>query len=348
MTGNDGTGERRRRWATLVLTVLGALLAVLVPVAPAAAATCTSREMFVVAHEDDDLLFISPDLLHATTSGVCVTTVYVTAGDRGAGQTYWRGREQGENAAYAQMAGVANTWSQSTTSANGHAITTFTLTGNPNVRQVFLRLPDGNTNGSGFGTYGSQSLQKLWSGSIRTMQPVDESAGYTRQGLIDTLAALMTTLQPSVIHALDYVGALGDGDHSDHHVSAYFARQAHLSYTTAHTFTGYEGYGTSGKPQNVFGADLSAKKAAFYTYGQYDSRVCVSDQDCVGTGYDAWLPRQYTVGSETGGGNRAPVASAGTDQVVTRARRGNSTGRRTDARQAPKALEPTTPATRPT
>ncbi len=39
--------------------------------------------MAVVAHQDDSLLFLSPDLLHDIQAGDCVTTVYVTAGDGG-------------------------------------------------------------------------------------------------------------------------------------------------------------------------------------------------------------------------------------------------------------------------
>ena len=70
----------------------------------------------VVAHEDDDLLFLNPDIQHDIDAGLCVTTIYLTAGD-GAGPIedakplYWRdGRETGELAAYAAMAGVGMDW----------------------------------------------------------------------------------------------------------------------------------------------------------------------------------------------------------------------------------------------
>ena len=39
--------------------------------------------MQIVAHEDDDLLFMNPDLEHAIDAGSCVRTIYVTAGDAG-------------------------------------------------------------------------------------------------------------------------------------------------------------------------------------------------------------------------------------------------------------------------
>ena len=37
----------------------------------------------IVAHEDDDLLFITPGVLRAIRSGSAVRTVYLTAGDDG-------------------------------------------------------------------------------------------------------------------------------------------------------------------------------------------------------------------------------------------------------------------------
>ena len=188
----------------MAICTLAAPLA-FVPVS-AAAATCGTSVMVVVAHQDDSLLFLSPDLLHDIQAGDCVTTVYLTAGDDGFGAAYWQAREAGANAAYANMAGVANNWSQGTTSAAGHSIVTDTLQGAPNIKQLFLRLPDGNTDGSGFPADNNESLLKLWTGAISTIHPVDGSPGYTAQGLVSTLTSLMTTFQPSVIRTQDYAG----------------------------------------------------------------------------------------------------------------------------------------------
>jgi LmbE family N-acetylglucosaminyl deacetylase len=68
----------------------------------------------VVAHPDDDLLFLSPDLLDALRSGDDVRTVYLTAGDAGRAQEYWRGRTLGVGAAYATLLGVPDAWREST------------------------------------------------------------------------------------------------------------------------------------------------------------------------------------------------------------------------------------------
>src|SRR5262245_28199466 len=69
---------RQSRLARSLAVLIAAAALALVPVA-AFGATCGASAMYVVAHEDDDLLFLSPDLLHDIQSGACVTTVFVTA-----------------------------------------------------------------------------------------------------------------------------------------------------------------------------------------------------------------------------------------------------------------------------
>src|SRR6185437_16971348 len=73
-----------------------------------AAASAPGGLLNIVAHEDDDLLFLSPSLLHAIQGGGPIRTIFVTAGDAGSSSTYWNGRQNGIQAAYAQMAGVTN------------------------------------------------------------------------------------------------------------------------------------------------------------------------------------------------------------------------------------------------
>jgi LmbE family N-acetylglucosaminyl deacetylase len=266
----------------------------------------------IVAHEDDDLIFISPDLLHAIQAGATVRTVYVTAGDDGMPASYWMTREEGPRAAYALMAGTANSWKQSDAGVPGHPIPLFTLSGKPHVSLAYLRLPDGNLDGSGFPSTGNQSLQQLWQGAIAKIDAIDGSSSYTQASLIATFARLMTGVQPAQIYTQDFVGTYGDGDHSDHHTTAYLTQAAARQYTAAHTVTGYEGYGTSGLRVNVSGTDLTVKQNAFYAYGKDDSQVCDSKSSCAGSNYAAWLQRQYTV-SPAGA---PPVANAGSDQTV--------------------------------
>jgi LmbE family N-acetylglucosaminyl deacetylase len=62
---------------------------------------CTHTKMVIVAHQDDDLIFQNPALLEAIAAGDCVRTVFVTVGNAGLGEAYWREREEGSRAAYA-------------------------------------------------------------------------------------------------------------------------------------------------------------------------------------------------------------------------------------------------------
>ena len=131
---------------------------------------------------------------------------------------------------------------------------------------------------------------------------------------MNTLTSLMDTFQPSIIRTQDYVGQVGDIDHADHHVTAYFTRAASQRYTTPHTLVGYLGYGDQFQPQNVFGADLTAKQNAFYAYAQVTG-AC--NPDCTANGYDVMLGRQYTTASENAPTpNQQPTANAGPNETV--------------------------------
>jgi LmbE family N-acetylglucosaminyl deacetylase len=310
----------------------------------------------IVAHEDDDLLFLSPDLLYAIQAGRTVRTVFLCAGDAGADVDYWQGREVGARAAYAQMCGVADSWTQTDAGIVGHPIPIFTLSEHPSVSLAFMRLPDGNGNGLGFPSTGHKTLQMLWTGKIPTIDAIDGSSSYSKETLTSTLTSLMASFQPDQINTQDYVGTYDDGDHSDHHSVAYLVQAAMQRYTTPHSFTGYEDYNTCFRPANVTGADLIAKQNAFYAYIQHDAlvwevpqiltkyfRVSVGVRQsvallhscaryllkslahllvpkrvppCVNTGYTVWLRRQYTVGSGSGGSNASAVTNADSHQII--------------------------------
>ena len=72
--------------------------------------------IYFSAHQDDDLIFMSPSLMDDVASGG-VWTVYLTAGDAGLGEDYWRGREEGERAAYSAMG--ATGWREDALVVNG-------------------------------------------------------------------------------------------------------------------------------------------------------------------------------------------------------------------------------------
>ena len=113
-----------------------------------ASADVGDRDLFLVAHEDDDLLFMNPDVLASIRNGQFVRTIYFTAGngvnttDPVINEDYWRGREEGIKAAYAFTANVSNSWTLSNPIIGGKQVYLYTLNGNTKVSLVFLRLPD--------------------------------------------------------------------------------------------------------------------------------------------------------------------------------------------------------------
>lgn len=291
----------RHGWRALLTCAAGAVAMTVsfggpVPVAGRASATsaCTERAMQVVAHTDDDLLFMNPDVGDDIAAGLCVRTVFLTAGDAGEGAGYWGGRETGERAAYARMAGVADEWTA--TDAGVPGVRLETLAGNPNVSLVFLRLPDGALRGGGFAGTGYASLTKLWDGAIPALATVDPASPvtYTKAGLTETLGRLIADFAPGTIRVQDSHSEI-DADHADHRATAWFATAARAGYAAPHTLVHYLDYPTQHRPANVTGAALERKKAAFYAYAAHDPKACDSDRRCRGRRYAAWLRRQYVV-----------------------------------------------------
>ena len=274
-----------------------------------ATAACPSgATMDVVAHQDDDLLFLSPDLLHDIQANRCVRTVYVTSGVSDGDVSYMEQRENGVKAAYAQMAGVANSWTTGDAGISGHPMPLVTLTGKPGISLVFMRLPQAEW-GAPFNPNAS-TLRNLWSGSITSVQAQGGTSTYTKTQLISTLTTLMTNFQPDTVRTQDYVGTFGDGDHDDHHAASFFARSAHLAYAGSHTFVGYQDYETENRAQNVTGADLTAKTNALYAYLNFDEGPCGSPPNCGNNEYTAWLKRQYVKGTESGADTTPPVVAS--------------------------------------
>ncbi len=318
----------------IVRGFLISLVTTLVPIAMPPAAigpdhgpTCVGGAMQVVAHEDDDLLFQNPDILHDIDAGRCVRTVFVTAGDAAQGELYWKSRENGSRAAYAHMAGVANTWTTVDAGVPGHAIRLQTLVAAPQVSLVFLRLPDGNRTGSGLAIHDRESLMRLWLGQITSIGAVDGSAQYTESSLRATLAALMTSFGPTTVRTQDWTIPFRHGDHADHTATALIARQASQDYGAAHTLLSYGGYPMWTRLANVTGTDLKAKESTFLAYAGHDRELCLDPWCPIDVMYSLRLSRQYVLASESVGnsareaGVRVTASSANdaSAQVAARA-----------------------------
>jgi LmbE family N-acetylglucosaminyl deacetylase len=277
--------------------------------------------MAFVAHQDDNLLFMNPRLQSEFDSGRCVRTVFLTAGDDGQPMPYWVGREEGMEAAYAEMAGVADIWTVGSVTVEGRPLLLKTLTADPRISIVFMRLPDGN-NGEGFPSTGSQSLMKLWAsanpcaecgGEESTIEAIDHSAVYTYHELIDTLAGVIGEFGPRQIFTQNWDESFHGVDHPDHVATARFVRSAAALDPEPHRLVAFWDYNTESFAPNVTGATLATKSKTFYTYGAHDPETCDSEPACEGTQYKNWLAREYVKAEETHG----VVADAGYRQTVS-------------------------------
>lgn len=257
--------------------------------------------LHVVAHPDDDLLFMSPPLLQFVERGDSITTLYLTAGDGGLDTAYWQGREQGVMAAYASMVGGSLSWTTGTiTPVPGAAGLTSVSATHGLLDLAFLRLPDGNVDGSGFASTGHVSLKKLLAGDITAMSALDGGGSYSAATVRATIAGLVTTVGPDLVMLQDFVHANAGpawSDHADHLAGSVFAFWAVAQAGTHAVVTAWEGYqaGASQAANISNAALLAAKQAAFAAYYAHDNQINPAGADWSST-YGAWLQRACPTG----------------------------------------------------
>ncbi|RAJ11158.1 GlcNAc-PI de-N-acetylase [Chitinophaga skermanii] len=228
--------------------------------------------IYVVAHQDDWQLFMSPHVGNDIADENCCTVIiHTTAGDAGYEDAYWIAREA------AAVASIRFRLSQTPMQhqvldeieLNGHSIT---CTTNGDCTSYFMRLPDGNYEGEGFERYNYQSLMKLRTQDISSLKSVDDRNKFTDwQSLVKTLDAIIhvSTLQVKgeiVLHFIDPDISLNPHDHCDHIMTAHLLRD-----TTAHQFFekhAYLSYSTFYKEHDLTGEELFWKVGMFAIYHQ--------------------------------------------------------------------------------
>ncbi|MCP4038328.1 MAG: VCBS repeat-containing protein, partial [bacterium] len=186
---------------------------------------------------------------------------------------HWQSRELGIRAAYAQMAAQPNSWTAAPVTVNGRSLTAFQLDAAPQIVVVFMRLPDGNPNGTGYAVTGNESLRYVWQGAAGTLiHSLDGAHQYTRQELTDTLAALIQDRAPDTLRIQDMTSYHGS-DHSDHYHSGRFAFQAHLASTRSYRLRAYRAYNIDTQPVNLSPDEISDSNSIITTYGAFDPGV---------------------------------------------------------------------------
>jgi len=256
----------------------------------------------IVAHEDDDLLFINPNILSDFSSNRCVKTIYVTAGDAGAGAAYWTGRQNAAENAYSFMIGYKGSWINRTVKlGDNEYVTIATPRLNNKATLIFLNLPDGGIKGNGFKYSNFQTISKLYRGNISSINSVDKQSNYTLKQLEKALETLMTSINPMTIRTQSSFNSSKLIDHSDHLTVSGLVSAAYSNYEKNNFQSEvkipiyyYAGYPISGMSQNLFGDQLDQKINVFLQYGVYDKAVCGTVIECkYDLTYGSFLPKTY-------------------------------------------------------
>ena len=235
---------------------------------------------FVVAHQDDDILFMNPDLQDAILKAFAdpmstVTTIYMTCGcvgqDPNLSETL--AREAGIMRAYAYMALKEENAAWTDDKKWGLSYREFVAY--PNIRMFFMRLPAQREQGGHPAV--PNDLGTLWFGKT-TLSPVDQSAPpYTRDSLIQKLGFLIQTATSTSVAMLDPTSSnfatafthpksvvcpadcrhpVGPNcdyfyDHHDHYYSAQFVLEACVPLDPNLQVSAYRTYNIMNEAENV-------------------------------------------------------------------------------------------------
>ena len=254
-------------------------------------AIAPSTHLVVVAHQDDDLIFLQSDLDDAIARGESVTIVYVTQGLASESAAKITSRLAGSEAAYTHLA-HSDAWQCGWIEIAGLAVDHCRLQDRP-LSLVYLGYPDGGKDGEQ-----PDSLLHLWEGSIASTTTIGAlTSSITRDQLVAEVAALVTATSPRWIHTQD-LGADHGRDHVDHvMVGALTAVALARAGSTADVLA-VRGYNTPLEQPNKLDGDYD-RGASLLGYFM----ACFEDCDACGTASCAsidpsqaeWLHRRYAI-----------------------------------------------------
>lgn len=273
--------------------------------APTLAQCNGMKDLAFVSHQDDDLLFMNPDLENTMHAGGCVQVVYLTASDRGEGEGYMLGRERGVRAAYAYSAAVANQWTQGVAAFKSKRILRFTLDLNRRVSLMHVRIRDPWL-GKGWGSLTPLSRVESVPGQIaRSIGSHPET--YSRAELVALIAAIIKDYEPTTVRHMDASIAVPytslcwrcvGHDHPDHIASARLVLDALKTAPGNYAEVGYVDYPTQERSANLTASEVANKSNVFRQYASNDYRYCPGSQavckEPAGTAA-SWVGRAYYV-----------------------------------------------------
>ncbi|MDX2395673.1 PIG-L family deacetylase [Streptomyces sp. DK15] len=283
------------------------------PVLPAS--TTAGTVVQIVAHPDDDLFFMNPDLSRSLTAGTRVTTAYLTSGEadgrneaRGgeakdpeqpADRTHYaEARQNGIRSAYAQMATGDRTsaWKRTVIpTAGGGQAELDVLVARPEIHLVWLQLREARSPAG----KNPDSLRGLWNGDIPALEaqlasgtPVKQPFTYTKDQAIQAIAGVLEQYRPTTIRMQDptpgrYEHTGKYTDHQDHMYGARFVQAATAAYAERVTdrprfsVQSYLGYHNGALPHSLDPQTAETKTGYLRTYAWQDrTDHCGSPSGC--------------------------------------------------------------------
>jgi len=274
-----------------------------------------AAELVIVAHPDDDILLMQPDVLEALHGDDGVTAVYVTAGNGASGglEAALR-RYEGIKSAYSWAAGgtTVGAWRCGTLEVHGHPVEHCRLR-TRNVSLVFLGYPDGGKQGEL-----ESSLLHLWQGAIDHATSIaPQPTHFTRDSLISTVADIVRQVAPLRVRTLEIAGSPGR-DHADQGTAGPLTVLALAAANTSPQLLAYRGYAIGDEPPNklppIFDASLGmlARYEACAMGCGTCGEVCTSVDDQHAT----WLERRYAVGFRRGSGGQLRSGTQCLDEAL--------------------------------
>ncbi len=275
-------------------SVLCALIAVCgscgddIPPPPIGPPITRAASLMVIAHFDDDMIFMQPELLHAIEAG-SLTTVYVTSGDLIHGNARAEHTFEAARVAYAAAA-AASDWDCGYVQVGESPVHHCRLQ-DAQISLIGLDIPDGGTEGEE-----TNSLLHLVERTVSSLPIMGAVGGRaTAATITDTVAALISTTAPDEIHALDLAASHGR-DHSSHLLSSSFALwgAAQAGYPGAMRF--HRGYNVDSEPVTLSqdDYDLVVPMLAYFEACYYGCAPCGSPCTTLNEAHEIWMHRQYS------------------------------------------------------
>ncbi|WP_165939808.1 PIG-L family deacetylase [Saccharopolyspora aridisoli] len=239
----------------------------------------------VTAHPDDDLLFMNPDLAEGLRSGHPTTGIYLTAGEAAVPDQagYSAARQEGTRAAYARMVRKPNEWSRGTIPVGrGRLAEVDTLHADPDVRLVFLNLPEDANPQSG--RHALSRLRHDPALTVTTTVPAGAAVPhpqlFDRRAVVESITALLDAFQPTVMRLQDdqpdrryQSNWVGVHNHPDHVAGAALAKEAlaaHRPRAFSPMVLTYRDYNVADTPSALSDEDKGTTREAFAAYAAHD------------------------------------------------------------------------------